>query len=341
MPRNISIRQAINEALLQEMARDERVVLIGEDIAGGSGAPGENDAWGGVMGLTKGLWGEYPDRVYDTPISESAFVGAAVGAAASGLRPVVELMFCDFMGVCFDQIFNQGAKFRYMFGGRAITPVVIRTMYGAGIRAGSQHSQTLYQMFTAVPGLKVVAPSNAYDAKGLLIAAMRDDDPVVFFENKVIYGNEADVPEEMYALPLGEANVVREGSDVTIVGIGRQVLMAEEAADRVAAEGISCEVVDPRTLSPLDTDTIFESVEKTGRLIVADECNPRCSIAADIVATVTAARFDYLKAAPIMVTAPHTPPPFSPILEDLYVPTADRVEAAIRLVAGPSKKVIA
>src|SRR5918996_4233557 len=185
--RKLSYREAISEALNQEMERDERVIVMGEDNAGGAGAPGEDDAWGGVLGVTKGLYGRFPGRVLDTPISESAFIGAAIGAATGGLRPVAELMFIDFMGVCFDQIFNQAAKFRYMFGGKAVTPMVIRTMWGAGIRAASQHSQALYPIFTHIPGLKVALPATPYDAKGLLIAAIRDDDPVIFMENKVLY----------------------------------------------------------------------------------------------------------------------------------------------------------
>src|SRR6476646_5575517 len=206
MPKK-TYRQAINEALRQEMERDPRVILMGEDIAGGLGSPGEQDAWGGPLGVTKGLLGTFGrDRVLDTPITESGFIGAAVGAAATGLRPVAELMFVDFMGVCFDQIFNQAAKFKYMFGGKAVTPVVIRTMYGAGFRAASQHSQCLYPLFTHIPGLKVALPSNAYEAKGLLIQAIRDNDPVIFFENKLLYSIEGVVPEEPYAIPFGEAN---------------------------------------------------------------------------------------------------------------------------------------
>src|ERR671911_1725464 len=192
MARTISYREAINEALAQEMERDESVIVMGEDNAGGEGSPGEADAWGGVLGVTKGLYGKFPGRVLDTPISESAFVGAAIGAATGGLRARAQLMFIDFMGVCFDQIFNQAAKFRYMFGGKAVTPVVIRTMYGAGLRAAAQHSQALYPIFTHIPGLKVVIPSNPYDAKGLMISAIRDDDPVIFFENKVLYTMEGD-----------------------------------------------------------------------------------------------------------------------------------------------------
>ncbi|BBL79754.1 acetoin catabolism protein AcoB [Rubrobacter xylanophilus] len=334
MARRMTFMQAINEALRQEMERDETVVVFGEDNAGGAGAPGEDDAWGGVMGVTKGLYPSFPGRVLDTPISESAFIGAAAGAACSGLRPVAELMFVDFMGVCFDQIFNQAAKFRYMFGGKAKTPMVIRTMYGAGIRAASQHSQSLYPIFTHIPGLKVVVPSNPYDAKGLMISSIRDDDPVIFFENKVLYQVEGEVPEEPYTIPLGEAEYVREGDDVTIVAIGRMVSMAEQAAEALADEGIECEIIDPRTTSPLDTETIYESVENTGRLVVVDESNPRCSLAADICAQVSQNRFDDLKAAPKMVTAPHTPPPFSPTLEDLYVPDPERIAAAVREVAG-------
>jgi acetoin:2,6-dichlorophenolindophenol oxidoreductase subunit beta len=334
MARRITFMQAINEALAQELERDPTVVVFGEDNAGGAGAPGEDDAWGGVMGLTKGLYHKYPGRVLDTPISESAFIGAAAGAASSGLRPVAELMFVDFFGVCMDQIYNQAAKFRYMFGGKAHTPMVIRTMYGAGIRAASQHSQSLYPIFTHIPGLKVVVPSNPYDAKGLLIASIRDDDPVIFFENKVLYNVEGEVPEEPYVVPLGEAEYVREGDDVTIVAIGRMVSMAEQAGEQLADEGIECEIVDPRTTSPLDEETIFESVENTGRLVVVDEANPRCSLATDIVARVAQNCFDDLEAAPKMVTAPHTPPPFSPTLEDLYVPDPERIAAAVREITG-------
>ena len=334
MARRITFMQAINEALAQELERDPTVVVFGEDNAGGAGAPGEDDAWGGVMGLTKGLYHKYPGRVLDTPISESAFIGAAAGAACSGLRPVAELMFVDFFGVCMDQIYNQAAKFRYMFGGKARTPMVIRTMYGAGIRAASQHSQSLYPIFTHIPGLKVVVPSNPYDAKGLLIASIRDDDPVIFFENKVLYNVEGEVPEEPYVVPLGEAEYVREGDDVTIVAIGRMVSMAEQAAEQLADEGIECEIVDARTTSPLDEETIFESVENTGRLVVVDEANPRCSLATDIVARVAQNCFNDLEAAPKMVTAPHTPPPFSPTLEDLYVPDPERIAAAVREITG-------
>ena len=211
MARKISMKQAINEALDQEMARDPTVILMGEDIVGGAGGDGEHDAWGGVLGVTKGLYAKHGDRLLDTPLSESAYIGAAIGAAACGMRPVAELMFIDFMGVCFDQIFNQAAKFRYMFGGKAETPVVIRAMVGAGFRAAAQHSQMLTPLFTHIPGLKVVCPRTPYDTKGLLIQSIRDNDPVIFCEHKNLYGFEGEVPEASYAIPFGEANVVREG----------------------------------------------------------------------------------------------------------------------------------
>jgi pyruvate/2-oxoglutarate/acetoin dehydrogenase E1 component len=334
MARKVTFLQAVNEALLGEMRRDPTVVVFGEDVVGGAGAGGEMDAWGGPMGATKGVYAEFPERILDAPISESAFIGAAVGASASGLRPVAELMFVDFMGVCFDQIFNQAAKLRYMFGGKANVPLVIRTTFGAGIRAAAQHSECLYPIFTHIPGLKVVIPSNPYDAKGLLVRAIRDDDPVIFFENKVLYAMEGDVPEELYTIPFGEANVVRDGDDVTVVAIGRMVSLAEQAAQELAGDGIECEVIDPRTTSPLDEETIYESVERTGRLVVVDESNPRCSIAADICSLVAQNCFSDLKAAPRTVTAPHTPVPFSPVLEDAYVPSPERIAAAARETVG-------
>src|SRR3954451_12272303 len=224
MARNVTYQQAINEALGHELERDPTVVVFGEDVVGGAGSPGEDDAWGGVLGVTKGLYARYGrERLLDTPLSESAYIGAAIGAATCGLRPVAELMFIDFVGVCFDQIFNQAAKFRYMFGGKAETPVTIRCMVGAGFRAAAQHSQMLTPLFTHIPGLKVVCPSNAYDAKGLLIQSIRDNDPVIFCEHKNLYAHESDVPQESYTLPFGEANVVREGSDATIVTYGMMV----------------------------------------------------------------------------------------------------------------------
>ncbi|HUL10101.1 MAG TPA: alpha-ketoacid dehydrogenase subunit beta [Candidatus Acidoferrum sp.] len=328
-------RQAINEALRQEMERDPRVIIMGEDIAGGLGAPGEQDAWGGPLGVTKGLMPKFGrDRVLDTPISESAFVGAAVGAAATGLRPVAELMFVDFFGVCFDQIYNQAAKFKYMFGGKAVTPLVIRTMYGAGFRAASQHSQCLYPIFTHIPGLKVALPSNAYEAKGLLIQSIRDDDPVIFFEHKAMYDESAEVPDDPYTIPFGEANVTREGDDVTIITMGRMVNFANQVADSLKKDKIGVTVVDLRTTSPLDTETVLETASETGRVVVVDESHPRCNMAADISALICQEAFDDLKAPIKMVTGYHCPVPFSPALEDIYIPGPPKIEAAVRAVMG-------
>jgi len=239
-------------------------------------------------------------------------------------------MFADFVGVCMDQIYNQAAKFRYMFGGKSTCPVVIRTAMGAGMNMGAQHSQTIYPFITAVPGIKVVVPSNAYDAKGLLIQAIRDDDPVMFFEHKALYPRKGEVPEGAYTIPFGEAALVREGEHATVVAIGRMVPFAEKALEALAKEGITCDLIDPRTTSPLDAETICESVENTGRLIVVDESPPRCSVAADIVAIVTSEVFRALKSAPVMVTAPHAPVPFARELERAYVPGPQKIEAAIR-----------
>ncbi len=330
MARIISMKDAVNEALDQEMTRDPTVIMMGEDIVGGAGAQGEDDAWGGVLGVSKGLYARHPNQMIDTPLSESAYVGAAIGAATAGLRPVAELMFVDFIGVCLDQVFNQAAKFRYMFGGKAQTPVVIRAMCGAGFRAAAQHSQMLTPIFAHIPGLKVVCPSNAYDCKGLLIQSIRDNDPVIFLEHKNLYASTADVPEEPYAIPFGEANIVREGRDATIVTYGQMVGRALEAATMLARDGIDAEVIDLRTISPLDMDTVLESVEATGRLVCVDEASPRCSIAADIAANVAQDAFDDLKAPIRMVTPPHAPVPFSPALEDLYIPSAAAIADAVR-----------
>ncbi len=330
----MTMRDALNQALHQEMERDERVIVLGEDVSGGAGGTsGEREASGGIFGVTKGLLPRFgADRVIDTPISESAIVGAAGGAALAGLRPVAELMFADFVGVCMDQIYNQIAKFRYMFGGRSTCPVVIRMAMGAGMNMGPQHSQSIYAMLTAVPGLKVVVPSNAYDAKGLLIQAIRDDDPVIFLEHKALYPRKGEVPANPYALPFGEASLVREGEHVTVVAIARMVPFAERAVDALAKEGITCDLIDPRTTSPLDIDTIIESVEGTGRLVIVDESPPRCSLAADIAATVAERAFASLKRPIVRVTPPHTPVPFAPALERAYVPGPPRIEAAIRNV---------
>ena len=338
--RVITFRDAINEAMRLEMRRDPNVILMGEDVAGGARLPhieGEGkEAWGGVMGVSHGLVQEAGrDRVLDTPISESAFIGAAMTAAATGLRPIAELMFVDFFGVCMDQIFNQGAKLRYMFGGKARVPVVIRTMIGAGTRAAGQHSGCHYSVFTHMPGLKTVVPSTPADAKGLLAAAIRDDDPVIFFEHKVLYNAKGPVPEGEYVIPLGKADVKRTGKDVTIVAIGRMVTLALQAAETLATEqGIEAEVVDPRTLSPLDTETLLASIKKTHRLVVVDEDNPRCSIASDLVTLAATQAFDYLDGPPRVVTAPHAIVPFSPTLEDLYVPSVASIARAARIAVG-------
>ncbi|HEX2923775.1 MAG TPA: alpha-ketoacid dehydrogenase subunit beta [Chloroflexota bacterium] len=334
--RTLSFREAINEAIRLEMRRDPTVILMGEDVAGGARTHLEEkgeEAWGGDLGVTKGLVQEFGrNRVLDTPISESSFIGAAVGAASTGLRPVAELMFVDFFGVCMDQIFNQGGKMRYMFGGKASVPMTIRTLYGAGFRAAAQHSAVLYSVFAHMPGLKVVVPSTPYNAKGLLAASIRDDDPVIFLEHLVLLDSSGPVPDGDYVVPLGRAEIAREGKDATVVAIGRMRSFAVDAAEELAGEGIQVEVVDPQTVSPLDESTILESVKKTHRLVVADEDNPRCSVANDIVALAAQHAFGYLDASPLAVTAPHTPVPFSPVLEDAYIPNAAKIAAAVRSV---------
>lgn len=328
-----SYRQALNEALHLEMRRDDRIIVLGEDITGGKGGTGEQDAWGGAFGVTKGLLAAFgEDRVLDTPITESAFVGAAAGAAMTGLRPVVEIMFVDFMGVCFDQLFNQAAKFRYMFGGKAVTPMVLRATYGAGSGSASQHSQALYPLFTHIPGLKVVVPSNPYDAKGLLIQAIRDDDPVIFLENKIQYNDMGEVPDGAYTVPFAEANFLREGSDVTLIAIGRMVTRAMEAAEQLAQSGVECTVLDPRTLSPLDTDSLIEAAEASGRVVIVDESYPRCGAAADLAAIIVEEAFGALRAPIIKVTPPHCSVPYAPELENAFVPSVERILAAVQRV---------
>jgi len=331
--RTMTYQQAITEALQIAMREDPTVVLLGEDIAGGATVDHlvNDDAWGGPMGVTKGLVQEFGrDRVLDTPITEAGFIGAAVGAAATGLRPVAELMFVDFFGCCMDQIFDQGAKFRYMFGGKAKCPVTIRTQIGAGVSAAGQHSGCHYSVFTHMPGIKCVIPSTPADAKGLLLSAIRDDDLVMFFENKVLYGTKGEVPAGDDGIPLGVADIKREGEDVTIVAISRMVHQALAAAEMLSAEGIEAEVIDPRTLSPLDDETILGSVAKTHRLVIVDEDNPRCSAATDIAALVADRGFDTLDAPIKLVTAPHTPVPFSPPLEQFYVPSPERIADVVR-----------
>ncbi|MGK5510290.1 alpha-ketoacid dehydrogenase subunit beta [Brevibacillus formosus] len=337
MTKKMTMSQAINEAMKLAMRKDENVILMGEDVAGGAQVDHlqDEEAWGGVLGVTKGLVQEFGrDRVLDTPITEAGYIGAAMAAAATGLRPIAELMFNDFIGSCLDQVLNQGAKFRYMFGGKAQVPVTIRTTHGAGFRAAAQHSQSLYALFTAIPGIKVVVPSTPADAKGLLLASIEDNDPVIFFEDKTLYNMTGEVPDGYYTIPIGKADIKRAGSDLTIVAVGKQVHTALEAAEQLVRKGIETEVVDPRSLSPLDEDTILGSVQKTNRLIVIDEANPRCSIATDIAALVADKGFDSLDAPIKRITAPHTPVPFSPVLEDLYLPTPQTVIQVVSELLG-------
>ncbi len=270
----------------------------------------------------------------DTPISEMGFMGMAVGAAATGLRPVAELMFIDFLGVALDPLLNQASKMRYMFGGKARVPLTMRTNVGGGNRAASQHSQALYGFTVAIPGLKTVIPSTPADAKGLLLASIRDDSPVVFCETKSLMNIEGEVPEGDYEIPLGTAAVPREGSDVTLVGMGRTVHTALEAADALAADGIAAEVVDLRSLYPLDEATVLASLEKTGRLVVADEATPICGMASEIGSLCIDKGFDFLNAPVKKVTAPHTPVPFSPVLEDAYLPSQEKIVAAVHEQLG-------
>jgi len=327
-----NIREAINETLHQEMERDENVIILGEDISGGAGTPsGKQEAIGGIWGTTGGLLPKFgPERVIDTPISESAIIGAAAGASLNGKRAIAELMFADFIGVSFDQLFNQIAKFRYMFGGEVKCPVVVRLIYGAGMNSAAQHSQAMYSILTAIPGLKVVTPTNAADAKGLLTTAIRDDDPVMFFEHKALFTKKCEVPDGEHLVPFGQANLLRQGDDLTVVAVGRMLSFAEKIADKLAEEGIGIDLIDPRTISPLDEDTIIDSVEHTGRLVVIDESPPRCSIASDLAGIVAQKAFSSLKAPIEQVTAPHTPIPFARELERGYVPSPAAIEARIR-----------
>lgn len=327
----MTIRDAINETIREAMRRDKDVIMLGEDIAGGAGTAGGQEAIGGIWGTSVGLVGEFgPERVIDTPISESAIIGAAAGAALAGKRPIAELMFSDFIGVCGDQLINQIAKFRYMFGGKTRCPVVVRLIYGAGMNSGAQHSQAFYNLLTAIPGLKVALPTTPADAKGLMNEALMGDDPVMFFEHKALFGKKGEVPDGFHRVPFGHARMAREGGDVTIVALGRMVSFAEKAADALAEQGIGCDVIDPRTTSPLDEEAILDSVEQTGRLVVVDESPPRCSMATDIIALVSEKAFTSLDAPPQMVTAPHSPVPFSKELERAWVPNPDAITAAVR-----------
>ncbi|MFU0792028.1 alpha-ketoacid dehydrogenase subunit beta [Virgibacillus proomii] len=337
MVRKLTFSKAINEAMDIAMERDNKVILIGEDVAGGATVDHlqDEEAWGGVFGVTQGLGNKFGrKRVIDMPIAEAGYMGAAVAAAVTGLRPISELMFNDFIGSCLDEVMNQGAKIRYMFGGKAEVPLTIRTSHGAGAGAAAQHSQSLYGMFTAIPGLKVVVPSNPYDAKGLLLSAIEDNDIVAFFEDKTLYSMKGEVPEGYYTIPLGQAEIKRSGDDLTIVAIGKMVHVAEEAANELAKQGVETEIIDPRTLSPLDEDTILQSVDKTGRLIIIDEANPRCNAATDISAMVVDKGFDSLDAPIKMVTAPHAPVPFARNLESLYIPNTNAVVQTAKEMIG-------
>ena len=325
------LREAINLTLHQEMARDPDIVILGEDIVGGAGTAGGPEAIGGIWGLTGGLYAKFgANRVIDTPISESCIVGAAAGAALAGKRAVAELMFADFVGVCLDQIYNQIAKFHYMFGGKARCPVVVRITYGAGLNAAAQHSQAVYPMLTSIPGLKVVMPTTPADAKGLLTTALRGDDPVMYFEHKALYAARGEVPEGEHLVPFGHARLTREGKDASIITCGQMVGFAEAAADRLATQGVGCDVIDLRTTSPLDVETILDSAESTGRVVVVDESPPRCSLAADIAALMSTKAFAALAAPVELVTAPHSPVPFARELEKAYLPSSADIEAAVR-----------
>lgn len=325
-------RDAIRSTIFHEMQRDPRVVVLGEDVVGGMGTAGGPEAIGGIWSTSTGFYEAFgPDRVIDTPISESAIMGAAGGLALSGKRPVAEIMFADFIGVCMDQLWNQIAKFRYMFGGKSVCPAVIRMPCGAGYNAAAQHSQVIHQFVTNMPGLKVVMPATPADAAGLLRQAIRDDDPVVFLEHKALYAQSGEVPDDPdFMIPFGHARLARAGEDVTVIATGMMTGMAEQAADALAEEGVGCDVLDLRTTSPLDEEAILDSVEVTGRVVIVDEAPPRCNLATDIAALVASKAFASLKAPVEMVTPPHTPVPFARELESAYLPNPDKVAAAVR-----------
>lgn len=332
--RSLSMVNAVGEAMQQAMEADPTVIVMGEDVVGGAGRGGDKEnAMGGSFGATKSLFPLFgANRVRDTPISEAGFVGAGVGAAAAGLRPVVDAMWADFTGLAFDQIYNQAAKMSYMFGGQVRLPLTIRVAMGSGLSAAAQHSGTLYSIYTHLPGIKVVVPSTPYDAKGLLLESIFDDSPVLFFEHLKLYVSKGAVPEEPYRIPLGVAEVRRTGSDVTVVAIAAMVDRALEAAEVLSAAGTSVEVIDPRTLSPLDEDTIIGSVAKTGALVIVDESPPRCSVASEIAAVVSEQAFDSLNAPVRRLTAPHAPVPFTPSLEDAYAPSVEAIVEAVAAV---------
>lgn len=320
--RELRYVEAIREALRQEMRRDPRVFLMGEDIG----------VYGGAFGVTDGLLDEFgPERVIETPISELAIAGAAVGAALAGMRPVIEIMFMDFITLAMEQIVNQAAKIHFMFGGNASVPIVIRTPAGAGTGAAAQHSQSLEAWFVHVPGLKVVMPSTPYDAKGLLISSIRDNNPVIFIEHKLLYRTKGPVPEEEYTIPLGVAEVKREGRDVTIIATSLMVLRALAAAEKLAREGIEAEVIDPRTLKPLDVDTIVNSVKKTGRALIVHEAPVTCGVGAEILARIVESEAFYYLQAPIKRLAGRDVPiPYNRELERSVIPQEEDIVNAVR-----------
>lgn len=310
---------AINEAIKEEMERDDKVVLIGEDV----GTPG------GSFGATRGLYDHFgPERIFDTPISEAAITGLAAGAAACGLRPIVEIMFMDFMTICMDGIVNQIAKMRYMFGSQFKVPVVIRTPSGGGLNAGPQHSQSLEAWFAHVPGLKVVMPATPYDVKGLLKSAIRDDNPIVFIEHKALYALKGSIPEKEYLVPIGKADIKKKGTDVTVVAVSKMVHESLKASEILAQDGINIEVIDLLTISPWDRETIFGSVAKTHRLVIAHEAVKNFGVGAEISAAVSEEILDELDAPIMRVGAPFVPIPFS--LEKAYLPNAEQIIAAVK-----------
>jgi pyruvate dehydrogenase E1 component beta subunit len=316
---------AITEGLRMCLAEDERTFLAGEDVAG----------YGSVFGYTRGLQAEFGEkRVLDTPISEEGIIGLGVGAAACGLRPIVDLMFMDFLGECMDEVANQLAKMRYMFGGKAKLPVTVTTMAGAGANLAAQHSQSLEAWLCHLPGLKVVMPATPYDVKGLIISAVHDDNPVFVVLNKRLLGMQGEVPEEMYEVPLGKGRIAREGSNFTIVATGRMLHEALAAADKLKDDGIDAEVIDPRTLQPLDSGMILDSVKKTHRALVVHEAVRFGGIGAEIAAQIAEEAFDYLDAPVGRIGAPFSPVPFAPALESLYVPNADKIAAEARRIVG-------
>ncbi len=309
-------REAILEAAAEEMARDDAVIVMGEDVG----------VYGGGFGATEGLIETYgPERVRNTPVSETAFVGTAIGAAATGMRPVVELMFSDFMAVCWDQIMNEAAKIHYMYAGSVNVPLVIRTAAGAGTGAASQHSQSLENMYCHVPGLKVVVPSTPYDAKGLLKTAIRCNDPVIFLEQKLLYGMEGEVPETEYTVPLGKAAVRRQGDDITLISYGRMVQKCLDAAEALAEKGWQAEVIDLRTLSPLDTDSVLASVRKTGRAVIVHEAVQFGGFGGEISAMIMEEAFDALKAPVRRIGAAYCPVPCAPEMEKNVLPETDQI----------------